>query len=93
MQFDAAATARSANVAAELEVALGEATAARAEMVRWRAEASAATAACDEVKHRAYYGIWPVVPKAMTRSPSQDPLQWCPCALPITFDPRVLRKA
>jgi hypothetical protein len=49
MQFDAAATARSANVAAELEAALGEATAARAEMVRWRGDTSAAAAACDEV--------------------------------------------
>ena len=49
MQFDAAATARSANVAAELEAALGEATAARAEMVRWRGDASAVAAACDEV--------------------------------------------
>ena len=57
MQFDAAAAARSANVAAELEAALGEAMAARAEMVRWRADASAAAAACDEVKPRVYHVI------------------------------------
>ena len=56
-QFDAAAAARSANVAAELEAALGEATAARAEMVRWRADALAAAAACDEVKPRVYHVI------------------------------------
>ena len=80
MQFDAAAAARSANVAAELEAALGEAMAARAEMVRWRGDASAATAACDEVKVRASCGIWPVVLKEL----AGRFLRWCSCALLIT---------